>query len=542
MNLRSWGAVQLALAFAVVLVGTMVESHALPQSSISVSKEQRNKQEAVESPSDDYDDDYDDDEDVPSQEKPEISDNALLGTNLLTKDYIEEARPSEQVTLKCEVSNPTASTVIMWYYNEKTIFQHMTKVTSDPRYQLNPDFSLQIDNVQLADEGVYSCQLLPNNMIVKIELQVFTPPRDVHIMHGNKILNDTLELHQRDRKFILLCSAKGHPTPVITWSYRGRHLDEEYSRQTGIVLRKEFLDIHEVKPQHAGDYECMAQNGIGDPVSRRVTVVVKADSSSEELEDDDMDASNVTAPLEKGSPIIHKHSSYINTAIGENVEMVCLYDSNPAPRKIQWIRDDAVVQQEAGKITITNDHHNHHSRTRLNIRNVQQKDLQAYFCKIENELGEATSKTILGLQPGGAHLIYSNVSDGLLHTWWKIHSIQQISEMQLLYRGNNTKYTPIAAEMSNQDQNPDGYTWTVRKSIRLPEGEWFVTARARNPEGWSSAESLPHPFQIRDAMANIQVASIGGSSAAHRTLPVLSGGGVLALLLLLLPFVKSLVY
>uniref|UniRef100_A0A182M4Q6 Ig-like domain-containing protein n=1 Tax=Anopheles culicifacies TaxID=139723 RepID=A0A182M4Q6_9DIPT len=491
-------------------------SQSLPQSSISVSKEQRNKQDAVESPSDDYDDDYDDEEDVPSQEKPEVSDNALLGTNLLTKDYIEQARASEQVTLKCEVSNPTSNTIIMWYYNQKIIFQHKNKLTPDPRYSLNPDFSLQIDNVQLADEGVYSCQVLPNKMSVKIELQLLTPPRDVHIMHGNKIIHDKIEVHQRDRKFILLCSAGGHPAPLITWSHKGRHLDEENSRQIGIVLRKEFLDIHEVKLQHAGDYECMAQNGIGDPVSVTVTVSVK------------------------GSPIIHKHTSYINSAIGENVELVCLYDSNPAPRKIQWLRDDEVVQQSAGQTTITNDHHNHHNRTRLTIRNLQQKDLKAYYCKIENELGDATSKTIVGLQPGGAHLIYSNVSDGLLHTWWKIHSIQQISEMQVLYRGENTKYTPVTAEISSHDQNPDGYTWTIRKSVRLPEGEWFVTARARNTEGWSSAESLPHQFQIRDAMANIRVASIGGgSSGAHRTLPVLSAGG---LVLLLLPFVKSLVY
>ncbi|XP_052898037.1 neurotrimin-like isoform X2 [Anopheles moucheti] len=513
MHLRSWGAVQLALALAVVLVGTLVET--LPQSSISVSKEQRNKQEAVESPADDYDEDYDDDEDVPSQEKPEISDNALLGTNLLTKDYIEQARASEQVTLKCQVSNPTTNTIIMWYYNQKPIFQHMTKLTSDTRYALLPDYSLQIDNVQLADEGVYSCQVLPNKMSVKIELQLLTPPRDVHIMHGNKIINDSIEVHQRDRKFILLCSAGGHPTPLITWSYRGRHLDEENSRQIGIVLRKEFLDIHEVKAQHAGDYECMAQNGIGDPVSWTVTVVVK------------------------GSPIIHKHTSYINSAIGENVELVCQYDSNPAPRKIQWLRDDEIVQQSPGQTTITNDHHNHHNRTRLTIRNVQQRDLKSYYCKIENELGEAISKTILGLVPGGAHLMYSNVSDGLLHTWWKIHSIQTISEMQVLYRGENTKYAPVNAEISSHDQNTDGYTWTIRKSVRLPEGEWFVTARARNTEGWSSAESLPHRFQIRDAMDNIQVASIGGSSGAHRTLPVLSAG---ALVLLLLPFVKSLVY
>uniref|UniRef100_A0A182K8Q7 Ig-like domain-containing protein n=1 Tax=Anopheles christyi TaxID=43041 RepID=A0A182K8Q7_9DIPT len=490
----------------------------LPQSSISVSKEQRNKQEAVEAgPSDDYDDDYDDDEEVPSQEKPEISDNALLETNLLTKDYIEQARASEQVTLKCDVSNPTSKTIIMWYYNNKPIFQDGNRLISDPRFEFNPNFSLQIDNVQLADEGIYSCQLLPNQMTAKIELQLLTPPRDVHIMHGSKTINDTVEVQEKDRKFVLLCSAGGHPTPLITWAYRGRHLDEENSHQMGIKLRKEFLEIHEVQSQHAGDYECMAQNGIGNPISQTVTVVVRA------------------------IPTIHKHSSYINTAIGENVEIVCLYDSYPAARKIQWLRNDEIVQQSPGQTTITNDHHNHHNRTRLSIKNIQQKDLQAFYCKIENELGNASSKTILGLAPGAAHLLHSNASDGLLHTWWKIHSIQQISEMQLLYRGAETKYIQVAAEISSYDQNTDGYTWTIRKSIRLPEGEWFVAARARNTEGWSSAESLPHRVQIRGAMDNIQVASIGGSSGSHRTHPALSVGG-LWMMLLLLSFVKSLVY
>uniref|UniRef100_A0A182N2J5 Ig-like domain-containing protein n=1 Tax=Anopheles dirus TaxID=7168 RepID=A0A182N2J5_9DIPT len=493
---------------------------ALPQSSISVSKEQRNKQEDVESQTDDYGDDYDDDEEVLSQEKPEVSDNALMGTNLLTKDYTEQARPGEQVTLKCQVSNPTSQTIIMWYYKDKPIFQHGVKLTPDPRYRYNPNFSLEIDNVQVADEGVYSCQVLPIQTTVKIQLQLLTPPRNVHIMHGNKIINDTVEVHQNDRKFILFCSAGGHPTPTISWSYRGRHLDEDYSHQIGIVLRKEFLDIHEVKAKHAGDYECLAQNGMGNPVTRAVTVVVK------------------------GSPIIHKHSSYINTAVGENVELVCLYDSNPAPRKIQWLRDNEVVQQVTGQIAITNDHHNHHDRTRLTIKNVQQKDMVAYYCKVVNDLGEAMSKTFLGLQPTASHLIHSNFSDGLLHTWWKTHSFQQILDMQVLYRGENTKYVPVNAEISSHNQNTDGYTWTIRKSVRLPEGTWFVTARARNTEGWSSAESLPHQLQVpdrsADAMDNIQVASIGGgSSGAHRTLPALSSG---ALVLLLLPFLKSLVY
>ncbi|XP_049547172.1 neurotrimin-like, partial [Anopheles darlingi] len=479
---------------------------ALPQSSVSVSKEQRSKQaEAVEAAGDDYDD-YDDgeDEDAPSQEQPQISDNTLLGTKLLTKNYIEKAPPGEQVALRCDVANPTNSTIIIWYKKNQPIFQHKSKLTSDQRLKLLEDFSLQIDGVQLSDEGDYFCQLLPSNSSVKIELQILTPPRHVHIMHGSKILNETVELNQRDRKFVLFCSAIGHPTPQIVWSYRGRHLDEEYSRQIGIVPRKEFIEIHEVHPKHAGDYECLAQNGVGEPISRTVTVVVK------------------------GKPILHKHASYINTAIGENVEMVCLYDSNPAARKIQWYRDDEAIQNGPRTIII-NDHHGHHDRTRLTVKNIQQKDLVSYFCKIENDMGETNGKTIVGLVPTGAHLLNSNYSDGLLHTWWKIHSIQPLSEVQVFYRGENTKYTMVNAESSDQEQGYDGFTWTIRKSIRLPEGHWIMTARARNTEGWSNAESIAHPVQIpsRSTIAkdsnSIQLSTIGGaggSSAAHGRLPL----------------------
>ncbi|KFB47578.1 opioid-binding protein/cell adhesion molecule, putative [Anopheles sinensis] len=429
--------------------------------------------------------------------------------------------------------------IIMWYFNKKPIYQAQNKLTTDPRITRNEDFSLQIENVQVSDEGVYSCQLLPNQVTVKIELEVKTPPRDVKLMHGNRILNETVEVEANERKFILLCSAKGHPTAQITWYYKGRHLDQEYSRQMGIVPRKEFLEVHTVKAKHAGDYECLAQNGIGEPVSRTVTVVVK--DGSEELYDDENESFNVTTtPPEKGKPNIHKHSGYVNTAIGENVELVCLYDSYPSPTKIQWLKNDGVIQPSA-QTTITNDHHNHHDRTRLLVKNIQQKDLVAYYCRIDNELGNATSKTIVGLQPGGAHLMHSNFSDGLLHTWWKIHSKQPIAEVQLFYKGEMANYVVVDAEITSYDQNQDGNSWMIRKSIRLPEGTWFVTARARNTEGWSSAENTPHQFQIPNAMDNIQVASIGGGTgASHRTLPVVPA---VLLALLLLPFcAQSLAY
>lgn len=55
----------------------------------------------------------------------------------------------------------------------------------------------------------------------------------------------------------------------------------------------------------------------------------------------------------------------------------------------------------------------------------------------QNNLGEAMAKTTLGLLPGAAHLANFSYSDGLLHTIWRVRSVQPLSDLQILYKGEN---------------------------------------------------------------------------------------------------------
>lgn len=47
------------------------------------------------------------------------------------------------------------------------------------------------------------------------------------------------------------------------------------------------------------------------------------------------------------------------------------------------------------------------------------------------------AKTTLGLLPGAAHLANFSYSDGLLHTIWRVRSVQPLSDLQILYKGEN---------------------------------------------------------------------------------------------------------
>ncbi|XP_055531647.1 neogenin isoform X1 [Wyeomyia smithii] len=463
-------------------------------SSSSLSKERRGGGSALD---DDYEDDYDDDDELPSKESAdnEISNpNPSLATQLLTRNHTIETELDDTVTLPCRIQNPESNTIVMWYNTSNLLYIRTNNHTNDPRLVLGKDSSLTLRHVQATDDSIYKCTVLPIQQSAFITLKVRGPPYNIQITHGkNDYTNREVEIQQHDRKFVIHCGASGYPTPSVTWSFKGKHLDDAYAKHTGIVIRKEFLEIHDVKAHHAGDYECMAQNGVGEPVSASVSVQIK--SNVTEFGSDEDGGSTEFPDNKEARPAIVKHVEYLNTAVGENAELVCLYHSNPEARKVQWLRGDEPLRNSA-KYSIVEDRHNHHQRTRLTVRNVEQKDLVAYVCKVENALGESSAKTILGLLPGSAHLVDSNFSNGLLHTVWRVRSAQPLSDLQILYKGENTKYTTIDATISEQNKEESGDVWNIKRSLRLPEGEWFVTARARNTEGWAFSETVPVQFQI----------------------------------------------
>lgn len=60
--------------------------------------------------------------------------------------------------------------------------------------------------------------------------------------------------------------------------------------------------------------------------------------------------------------------------------------------------------------------------------------------------------------------------------------------------------------------------FSIRRSLNLPPGEWLITARARNTEGWSYAETVPFMFQIPSEVSLESQRGTGAGATARSSL------------------------
>ena len=65
------------------------------------------------------------------------------------------------------------------------------------------------------------------------------------------------------------CQATGNPSPEIRWTKKNGYLDTGQKIETGYMLK-----INHVDRQHAGTYQCFADNGIGQAVTAEVQLHV----------------------------------------------------------------------------------------------------------------------------------------------------------------------------------------------------------------------------------------------------------------------------
>ncbi|CAG03361.1 unnamed protein product, partial [Tetraodon nigroviridis] len=126
----------------------------------------------------------------------------------------------ESVTLRCRIDEDVTHKA--WLNRSNILFTGTDKWTLDKRVTLvnnnSSDFSIHIDNVQVSDEGPYTCSFQANNK------------------------------------------------PGLAYVY--------LIVQDGLVSEGEFLDITEIKRQQAEDYECITNNGVAPPDQRKVKVTV----------------------------------------------------------------------------------------------------------------------------------------------------------------------------------------------------------------------------------------------------------------------------
>ncbi|GLH04579.1 Lachesin, partial [Gryllus bimaculatus] len=170
----------------------------------------------------------------------------------------------DTVVLPCEVTN-AGNYVLVWKRGIAVLTAGSTKVSPDERLRLVDGSNLEIRDVATSDAGDYVCQIgtmEPKEITHTVEILV--PPR-IHQVTSNGELDV-----KKGATVTLECRASGNPVPTITWTRKNNLLPSGDKSVEGFSITIEQATRH-----HAGVYECTASNGVGEPVTQRITLHVQ---------------------------------------------------------------------------------------------------------------------------------------------------------------------------------------------------------------------------------------------------------------------------
>uniref|UniRef100_A0A336MF68 CSON015086 protein n=1 Tax=Culicoides sonorensis TaxID=179676 RepID=A0A336MF68_CULSO len=461
----------------------------------------------------DADDDYQDDDQDYNQEYDDGDSKDQSSKQVGEKKtayFLEDrmsksANISQTVALACPVKNlDEKNHVIMWYNYTSMLYQKKVKHSKDPRISLDENFSLHIKNVQVTDTNEYFCKIYPENINHTISLKVFGPLTHVSILaNKNNVTSQklTFDVRQPSYEFnganlVLECKATGgNPAGRVTWSKKGENL-EHGTRSHHIHVYNNTLEIRHITRKQAGVYQCLAGNGFGKPVHAHVELVVTH------------------------KPQFLKEETAVNTNIDETAELHCKFESNPKPEHVHWYKNEGSAKHEriheSDKYKIRNhyDQHGGVSTTTLEIRRIDQQDLNEYTCEVQNAVGKARSKIFLALTPSTVQLLSHSYKGGVLHTKWETHSHQPLTELNVMTRGSDGKWDSHNIPVTDAHK-PRNNVWTIPTDVKLPSGDYEVQARAKNSEGWSAINSETHKFNLLHDTEEVQVAQIGGTGGSQ---------------------------
>ncbi|KAG9490214.1 contactin-1 isoform X2 [Eleutherodactylus coqui] len=250
------------------------------------------------------------------------------------------ALKDQNVTLECfALGNPVP--VIKW-----------TKVNEPmpASYEVSASGAvLKIFNIQPEDEGTYECeaQNIKGKDTYKANVYVMAPPEWVeHINDTERDIGS--DLHWP-------CIAKGKPIPSIRWLKNGDTFGKGELRIRGLTM------------QHAGVYQCIAENHYG---------IIQANAELKIL---------ALAPTFELNPM----RKQVLAAKGGRVIIECKPKAAPKP-KFSWSKGTELLINNT-RVAIWDD-------GSLEIINITVLDEGSYTCFAENNRGKANSTTTLSVK------------------------------------------------------------------------------------------------------------------------------------------------
>lgn len=423
--------------------------------------------------------------------------------NFVTPGQTYRIATGSTVVLPCRITEP-GSYVLAWKRGIAVLTAGPVKVTPDPRVSLLPSppgtpslggipgftggsYSLELKNVRPQDAGDYICQIgTMEPREITHTLEILVPPRIHYVSHNGPL--DVLQ----GSTVKMECRASGNPVPTIAWTRKNNVLPSGERSVSGLSLVIQHADRHS-----AGQYQCSADNGVGQPDTKHITL-------------------NVLYP-----PEVDPERTTVHTGIGLEAQLVCIVHAEPGPT-VLWFKDTA-------QLGTTEQHASHArgNRYTLVIRNVTAADFGNYSCVASNIHGKNRAHVALTGTAGLA--VFDSPSTGLekdsYNVSWSVNSHAAILEYRLLFHqqsrhrrihhgqdGNNQNGSSIlfhkndwhnvmlpgAGILSPQFPAPPPFPGVTRQRMNyiirnLQAGSTYeVRVQARNVHGWNKISPIFH--------------------------------------------------
>lgn len=302
------------------------------------------------------------------------------------------------------------------------------------------------------DEGQYICQIAGHDdREIKHTVNIRAPPTIT-----KSPSNGLLKVDKGD-SVTMSCYGQGKPKPKISWRRLGKKMPDGR-----MEIEAEELSFKSVTRQHSGTYECVADNGFGQPA--RQTIHVDVDYL----------------------PEVEAEEIFVHASTGNNVELVCNVHAHPKPT-VKWFKNTMELTDETAQL----EQHGH--RYTLNLPTVDESDLGNYTCRAQNQLGKA--ERILEVSGKAGFAKFTSKQKGTEPTTflleWKSESSTPITAFELRWREHgdgswhSEEITPIRL---------NNYEWAGKHSIRdLKAASRFeATVAAMNSEDWSRHSPTYH--------------------------------------------------
>ncbi|KAF8786934.1 Receptor-type tyrosine-protein phosphatase like protein [Argiope bruennichi] len=165
---------------------------------------------------------------------------------------------------------------------------------------------------------------------------------------------------------VFVCTAVGNPNPQIEWRKNGKRVTTQryaaIDMPNGSVLR--------IEPVRAGrddaTYECVAENGVGEPVRALADLVVLPEDS-----------------LPPGFPRFVKQPNMQGIEKGRSAILPCQAEGDPEPN-IKWLKNMIPLDMTIPRYSL-------HQGSSLQISDAEEEDQGNYECMAENIHGSALS-------------------------------------------------------------------------------------------------------------------------------------------------------